>query len=296
MKLPTQTLILIIMVMLTASCKKNIKSDAYGNFEATETTISAEANGRILMLNIEEGSVLMQGDTVGLIDTTDLHLKRVQMVAQRSAIGSRHGNLDAQAQVYEQQKRNLEKDRNRISSLLAEQAATPKQLDDVEGAMAVAQRQIVAVKSQQSGLNDEVRAIEAQIAQIEQSIKRCYITNPVKGTVLSRLAETGEVTAFGKPLYRIADLSQMELRVYISGNMLSSIKTGDTAKVLIDGPDGIHELEGVITWVSPTAEFTPKIIQTRDERVNLVYAVKLKVPNDGSLKIAMPAEVNFQRN
>lgn len=295
MKLQTQTLILTFMVMVATSCNTDKTSDAYGNFEAIETTISAEANGRILMLNLEEGSVLMQGDTVGLIDTTDLHLKRVQMMAQRSAIGSRQGNLDAQAQVYEQQKRNLEKDRNRISSLLAEQAATPKQLDDVEGAMALAQRQIVAVKSQQSGLNDEIRAIDAQIAQIEQSIKRCYITNPVKGTVLSRLAETGEVTAFGKPLYRIADLSEMELRVYISGNMLSSIKTGEKAKVLIDGPDGLKELEGVITWISPTAEFTPKIIQTRDERVNLVYAVKLKVPNDGSLKIAMPAEVNFNQ-
>lgn len=295
MKLQTQTLILTFMVMVATSCNTKKTSDAYGNFEAIETTISAEANGRILMLNLEEGSILMQGDTVGLIDTTDLHLKRVQMMAQRSAIGSKHGNLDAQAQVYEQQKRNLEKDRNRISSLLAELAATPKQLDDVEGAMAVAQRQIVAVKSQQSGLNDEIRAIDAQIAQIEQSIKRCYITNPVKGTVLSRLAETGEVTAFGKPLYRIADLSEMELRVYISGNMLSSIKTGEKAKVLIDGPDGLKELEGVITWISPAAEFTPKIIQTRDERVNLVYAVKLKVPNDGSLKIAMPAEVNFNQ-
>lgn len=295
MKLQTQTLILTFMVLVATSCNTDKTSDAYGNFEAIETTISAEANGRILMLNLEEGSILMQGDTVGLIDTTDLHLKRVQMIAQRSAIGSKHGNLDAQARVYEQQKQNLEKDRNRISSLLAEQAATPKQLEDVEGAMAVAQRQIVAVKSQQSGLNDEIRAIEAQIAQIEQSIKRCYITNPVKGTVLSRLAETGEVTAFGKPLYRIADLSEMDLRVYISGNMLSSIKTGEKAKVLIDGPDGLKELEGVITWISPAAEFTPKIIQTRDERVNLVYAVKLKVPNDGSLKIAMPAEVNFNQ-
>lgn len=295
MKLQTQTLILTFMVMVATSCNTDKTSDAYGNFEAIETTISAEANGRILILNLEEGSILMQGDTVGLIDTTDLHLKRVQMMAQRSAIGSKHGNLDAQSRVYEQQKQNLEKDRNRISSLLAEQAATPKQLDDVEGAMAVAQRQIVAVKSQQSGLNDEIRAIDAQIAQIEQSIKRCYITNPVKGTVLSRLAETGEVTAFGKPLYRIADLSEMELRVYISGNMLSSIKTREKAKVLIDGPDGLKELEGVITWISPAAEFTPKIIQTRDERVNLVYAVKLKVPNDGSLKIAMPAEVNFNQ-
>ena len=285
---------MVFTVVLVASCNNNETADAYGNFEAIETTISAEANGRIMLFKVEEGALLMAGDTVGLIDTTDLHLKRRQLVAQRSAIASKRENLYAQKGVYAQQQENLEKDRQRIANMLKEQAATPKQMDEVEGAIAVAGRQIAAVQSQQTSLNEELRVMDAQIAQVEQNIRRCYLTNPVSGTVLARFAEAGEVTAFGKPLYKIADLSVMELRVYISGNMLSAIKIGQKAKVFIDDKkEALRELTGEVVWVSPTAEFTPKIIQTREERINLVYAVKLIVQNDGSLKIAMPAEVIF---
>jgi HlyD family secretion protein len=286
---------LIFMVVFIESCNNKDVSDAYGNFEAVETTISSEANGRILLLHIEEGSELQQGDTIGLIDTTDLHLKRAQLLAQRAAVASKRENLYAQSAVYNQQKENLAKDRQRIANMLKEQAATPKQLDDVEGAIAIAGRQIATVQTQQASLNEELRVIDVQIAQVNESIRRCYITNPVKGTVLSRFAEPGEITAFGKPLYKIADLSTMELRVYISGNMLSTVKIGQQAKVFIDGKEAMSELSGQVSWISPTAEFTPKIIQTRDERVNLVYAVKLLVQNDGSLKIAMPAEVVFTK-
>ena len=144
-----------------------------------------------------------------------------------------------------------------------------------------------------SSVSDEIKVVEAQISQAKENLKRCYIVNPVEGSVLSSFAEAGEVTAFGKPLYKIADLSTMELRVYVSGDMLSSIKTGQKARVFIDNQEGLEELTGSVTWVSPSAEFTPKIIQTREERVNLVYAVKLRVVNDGRLKIAMPAEVIF---
>ena len=286
--------LLLILTVLFASCNNKETADAYGNFEATETTISAEANGRILRYMVEEGAVLQTGDTIGLIDTTDLHLKRSQLVAQRAAVGSKRENLHAQKAVYKQQQENLEKDRQRIANMLEEQAATPKQMDDVEGAIAVAGRQISAVQSQQSALNGELGVMDAQIAQVEQSIRRCYLTNPVNGTVLASFAEEGEVTAFGKPLYKIADLSVMELRVYISGRMLAAVKIGQKAKIFIDDEkDAMREITGEVVWVSPTAEFTPKIIQTREERVNLVYAVKLRVQNDGSLKIAMPAEVIF---
>ena len=287
-------LLIVFPVLLIASCNNKETADAYGNFEATETTISAEANGRIIHFEVEEGALLKAGDTVGLIDTTDLHLKRRQLVAQRSAAASKRENLLAQVAVYKQQQENLEKDRQRIANMLPEQAATPKQMDDVTGAIAVAGRQISAVQSQQSGLNGELSVMDAQIAQVNQNIMRCYLTNPVNGTVLASFAEPGEVTAFGKPLYKIADLSVMELRVYISGRMLSAVKIGQKAKVFIDDEkDAMRELTGEVVWVSPTAEFTPKIIQTREERVNLVYAVKLRVQNDGSLKIAMPAEVIF---
>jgi len=294
MKNLKKIIFVIMMTSLVVSCKQNKDvSDAYGNFEAVETTISSEANGRIIWLNITEGQILAEGDTIGLVDTTDLHFKKLQLVAQRSAIGSKSANINAQAAVYNQQKANLSIDLQRIENLLKEQAATPKQLDDVTGSIEVIDRQTASIKTQLSAVGDEIKAIDAQIAQIDEALNRCYLVSPIEGTVLARFAETGEVTAFGKPLYKIANLSTMDLRVYISGDMLSLVKTGQQARVFIDSTEGLSELEGQVTWVSPSAEFTPKIIQTREERVNLVYAVKLKVVNDGRLKIAMPAEVIF---
>jgi HlyD family secretion protein len=279
---------------LMVSCnQEKVVPDAYGNFEAVETTISGEANGRILWLDVSEGEILHKGDTIGLIDTTDLHYKRLQLIAQRSAVGSKSANINAQTAVFNQQKANLITDRKRIENLLKEQAATPKQFDDVTGAIEVIDRQIISVNTQLSAVNDEIKALDAQISQVEEALKRCHIINPVDGTVLTRYAETGEVTGFGKPLYKIADLTSMDLRVYISGNMLAEVKTGQKANVYIDSEKGLSEMKGVVSWVSPTAEFTPKIIQTREERVSLVYAVKLSVENDGRLKIAMPAEVIF---
>jgi len=279
---------------LMVSCnQEKVVPDAYGNFEAVETTISGEANGRILWLDVSEGEILQKGDTIGLIDTTDLHYKRLQLIAQRSAVSSKSANINAQTAVFNQQKANLITDRKRIENLLKEQAATPKQYDDVNGAIEVIDRQIISVNTQLSAVSDEMKALDAQISQVEEALKRCHIINPVDGTVLTRYAETGEVTGFGKPLYKIADLTTMDLRVYISGNMLAEVKTGQKAKVYIDSEKGLSEMKGVVSWVSPTAEFTPKIIQTREERVSLVYAVKLSVENDGRLKIAMPAEVIF---
>jgi len=279
--------------MLVSCWQNKDGADAYGNFEALETTISSEASGRILWLEVEEGDILKKGDTAGLIDTTDLNFKKLQLQAQKSAVGSKTAGIHAQVAVYNQQKVNLANDLKRIENLLKEQAATPKQFDDVTGSISVINQQITGVQTQLAAISDEMKAIDAQIAQVNEALKRCYLVNQVEGTVLARYAETGEVTAFGKPLYKIANLKTMDLRVYISGNMLAEVKTGQKAKVFIDIPTGLGELEGTVTWVSPTAEFTPKIIQTREERVTLVYAVKLSVVNDGRLKIAMPAEVVF---
>lgn len=284
------------LILILVSCgKSKPEADAYGNFEAVETTISAEANGRIIWFSAMEGQILQAGDTIGLIDTTDLHLKRNQLKAQRSAIAGKSTTINAQTGVYQEQKQNLLIEKKRTENLLQASAATPKQLDDLNGNLRVLDRQMDASRSQLSGLTNETKVIDAQIDQLNESIQRCYLINPVKGTVLNRFAETGEITGFGKPLYKIADLRSMDLRVYVSGDELSAIKTGDTATIQIDTPDGLRKLQGQITWISPSAEFTPKIIQTRDERVNLVYAVKLRVPNDGSLKIAMPAEVVFKK-
>lgn len=287
---------ILSLFLFLASCgKSGPEADAYGNFEAVGTTISAEANGRILWFSAIEGQILQAGDTIGLIDTTDLHLKRNQLKAQRSAIAGKSTTINAQTGVYQEQKQNILIEKARTENLLQASAATPKQLDDLNGNLRVLDQQMEASRSQLSGLANEINVIDAQIDQVNESIQRSYLINPVKGTVLNRFAETGEVTGFGKPLYKIADLRSMDLRVYISGDELSSIKTGDTATIQIDTSDGLRKLQGQITWISPSAEFTPKIIQTRDERVNLVYAVKLRVPNDGSLKIAMPAEVVFKK-
>ena len=287
---------ILSLFLFLASCgNSGPEADAYGNFEAVGTTISAEANGRILWFSAIEGQILQAGDTIGLIDTTDLHLKRNQLKAQRSAIAGKSTTINAQTGVYQEQKQNILIEKARTENLLQASAATPKQLDDLNGNLRVLDQQMEASRSQLSGLANEINVIDAQIDQVNESIQRSYLINPVKGTVLNRFAETGEVTGFGKPLYKIADLRSMDLRVYISGDELSSIKTGDTATIQIDTSDGLRKLQGQITWISPSAEFTPKIIQTRDERVNLVYAVKLRVPNDGSLKIAMPAEVVFKK-
>jgi len=289
------TAILLLAAALVSCNRNGSTSDAYGNFEAVETTISAEANGRVLWQKITEGQVYNAGDTLGQIDTTDLHLKKVQLIAQKSAIASKTSSIVSQSAVYQQQKSNLKTDLTRIENMLREQAATQKQYDDARGAIEVIDRQIASVNTQLAAVADETKAIDAQIDQVIEGIKRCTLIAPVDGTILNRYIETGEIAAFGKPMYKIANLTTMDLRVYISGDMLAEVKTGQKARVLIDGYKGLSELEGTVTWISPTAEFTPKIIQTREERVNLVYAVKLSVPNDGRLKIAMPAEVIFAK-
>jgi len=287
--------LLIAALISTASCSdRNKKSDAYGTFEATEVIVSSEAIGRVLKFIIEEGQNLMTGDQVGLIDTTDLNLNRNQLMARKKAILSKLVNISTQIKVYEQQKDNLLIDKHRVKKLMKDGAATQKQLDDIEGGVKVVNMQILAVKSQKQGVLDEGNTIDVQIAQIKENIKKCYLVSPENGIVLTKYIEQNEITSFGKPLYKIADLTAMELKVYVSGSQLPNIKIGDEVEVLIDKNEKQNrELSGKISWISSKAEFTPKTIQTKEERVNLVYAVKIRVINDGSLKIGMPGEVNF---
>jgi HlyD family secretion protein len=286
--------LLIGFIVITACSGRKQKSDAYGTFESTEITVSSEANGRILKFDISEGDVIEAGSLLGYIDTTDLVLKKEQIIAQRKAISNKSANVFSQIEVQKQQKKNLLTEKSRIENLLKNNAATTKQLDDINGSLDLIDKQIFSIQTQNSSVFNETESLTKQIEQIEQSIKKCYIVNPLNGTVLTKFAEPNEVTTFGKALYKIADLSYMMLRVYVSESQLSSIKIGQKVEVLIDkNAKELTKLEGVITWVSQNAEFTPKIIQTREERVNLVYAIKIKVKNDGSLKIGMPGEVNF---
>ena len=286
---------LIILVWFSSCSNRNKLSDAYGNFEAVQVTISSESAGKIHYLNVEEGSQLDSGIIVALIDTTDLYLKKLQLKSQKKAVSVKSSSVVSQIAVQQQQKANLMVEKNRITKLIADKAATPKQLDDINGAIELVDKQVESIKTQNAGITEEMEVIDRQIAQVNESIHKCYIRNPVKGTVLSKYAEAGEIAAPGRALYKIADLSVMELKVYVSGTQLPAVKQGQQVEVLIDKDQKTNrKMSGVVSWISPKAEFTPKIIQTKEERVNLVYAIKIRVPNDGNLKIAMPAEVNFE--
>jgi len=293
--------IIAILLLLTACQDKTERADAYGNFEAREVMVSAEANGQITFLNIAEGQEISAGQLVGLIDTTALHLQRAQLNARIKALGGKTQSAQPQVEVLQEQKRNLERELRRVEALLRDSAATPQQLDDLQGKIEVVDQQIAATKAQTATLNQgvmsEVAPLQAQIDIIEEKIRQCSIINPVKGTVLLQLAEPQEVTAAGKPLYTIAPLDKLELRAYVSGTQLPHIKLGQEVAVNIDQDETSNRtLSGTISWIASEAEFTPKTIQTKEERVNLVYAIKVTVPNDGSLKIGMPGEVNFASN
>ena len=247
-----------------------------------------------MQLNVEEGQTIDSGVVTGFIDTTDLSLKILQLEQQSNATGSRLDDLRAQIAVQEQNKANLVVEKNRVTNMLKDGAATRKQLDDINAAISVIDKQISSIESQFRGINDQTGSIGAQIAQLKEAIRNARVVNPVKGTVLTKFAETNEVAAFGKPLYRVADLSVMELRVYVTGTQLPQIRIGQTVKVAYDKDEKNNSVtEGVISWISETAEFTPKTIQTKEERINLVYAVKVKVKNNGDLKIGMPGEVEW---
>lgn len=290
----TNYILIILAVVLSACSSNEDRSDAYGNFEVDDVIISAEANGKLMMLNIQEGQRLNNGKLVAAIDTTDLVLKRKQLKAQKTASASKLTNINSQIDVQEQQKANLTVDKNRVEKMLKDGAATQKQLDDINGNLDLIDKQISSIKTQKSAILAELDAIDAQVDQVNASIEKCQIINPITGVVLDKYAEPGEITAFGKPIYKIANTDEMYLRVYVSGAQLPNIKLGQEVQVLIDKDTETDQiLTGQVSWISETAEFTPKIIQTKEERVNLVYAVKIKVSNDGRLKIGMPGEVNF---
>lgn len=287
-------LILVIPGIILGSCNRNEKSDAYGNFEASEVIISSQSNGQIKYLKIEEGMQVNIGDTVAMTDTIDLALKREQLLSQSKVILARLQNIDSQIGVQEQQKKNLLVDKERVENLLKDGAATQKQLDDISGNLDLLCKQIRATAVQKESVRAELGTLDAQVRQVEESMNKCFIVSPLSGTVLVKFAEAGEITTLGKPICKVANLETLELKVYISGDQLPYLKLGSSVEVLIDKDvSGFTNLEGRVSWISPKAEFTPKTIQTKKERVNLVYAAKVLVPNDGTLKIGMPGEINF---
>jgi HlyD family secretion protein len=280
-----------ILISLISCTKNNEKADGYGNFEAAEVTISAEANGKIDFLKLEEGDILEPNTQVGLIDTTQLHFNKQQLIASKNTVFSKSKNVLSQTNVLREQLKTTLIEQKRIQNMFAENAATKRQVDEIIGKVNVLNEQIKSVGTQNAPIVNEVESIDVQIEKINDQIQKSKIINPIKGTVLAKYAEPNEVTAFGKPLYKIADISEMTLRVYVSETQLAQIKVGQNVTVKIDSEKDMKSYPGTISWIASSAEFTPKIIQTKEERANLVYAVKVKVKNDGSLKIGMPAEM-----
>ena len=277
------------------SCNRNgDKADAYGNFESQEIIISAETSGKILEFNIEKGTELTAGSIVGIIDTVPLLLEKNVLIAQKQAIHSKSNNIVAEIKVLEEQKNTILIEKERIEKLLSDGAATSKQLDDVIGQINIIEQSIKSIQSKNSNVFSEINVIDRQIERINDRISRCYIKSPIDGTVLEKYAESGELIGLGKSLYTIANLNQMKLNAYIDGSQLSSFGIGELVSVYIDDENlDLIKYTGKIIWVSDNAEFTPKIIQTKKERVNLVYAIEVLVENDGRLKIGMPGEIRL---
>ena len=284
-------------LLILASCNSNgDKADAYGNFEADEITISAKVPGELLQFTIVEGQTLKAGDLVGYVDTANMHLQRAELEANLQATTAQKQNVAAQIQVAKDELARIKNDQTRIKNMYAKQAATQKQLDDINSAVTIAQNKLSVLQTQYPAIEAQVATIAAKRDLLNKQISDVVITNPVNGMVLSKLVEQNEMTAPGKPLYKMADLSSLNLRAFVSGDQLSSIEIGKTYTVKVDGPDGeMLTYEGELIWVAETAEFTPKTIQTKKDRVDLVYAIKLRVKNDGKLKLGMPGEVWVQK-
>ena len=289
---------LAFVLLLSAACSdRNKLADAYGNFEVKDVIISSEANGILSRFNIEEGQLIHKGDTIGIVDTVPLYLKKKQLIAQKKTTSSKLENITAQINVLKEQKKNLMIEKNRLDKLFKDGAATDKQMDDMNGNLMVVDKQIESIKVQNDGITSELEIYDSQIDQINDQIKRCFIISPMNGTILEKYTEPYEMTTQGKTLYKIADISEMYLRVYVSGSQLPYIKAGQKVDVLIDrDKKTMSHLQGIVSWISEQAEFTPKIIQTKEERVNMVYAVKVLVKNDGTMKSGMPGEINFKDN
>jgi HlyD family secretion protein len=288
-------LLLFAAFVFFTACSRDHESDAYGTFEAEEVVVSAETTGRLATFTPVEGAQLARGALVAVVDTTQLSLEREQVVAQRQATGARGNEVAQQIRVLEIQRAVARRNYDRTRRLFAEKAATAQQLDQAERDYRVLGAQIDALRAQRQSVAREVTSGEARVAQISERVGKSRIVNPVHGTVLATFVHAGELVQPGQALYRIADLDTLTLRAYVAENQLQSLRLGGQVEVRIDSRDGqTTALPGTITWISSKAEFTPTPIQTRDERADLVYAVKVRVPNtQGLLKIGMPGDLTL---
>lgn len=287
-----------VLLLLCACDGRDTDYDASGVFEATEIIVSARSTGELLAFWAEEGQTVKPGEELGYVDTLQLSLQRQQLQASLGATDSKRLDAGRQLASLRQQIANLERERKRFAELLEADAATEKQVDDIDYQIAVLRRQLAAtseqINSSNTSLGSQGESIAAQLAQVEDRIRQSVITSPIQGTVLTKYAEAGEYVLPGKALFKVADVGRMKLRAYITADQLTRLKLGQRVQVYADsGEDGRRAYEGTVSWIADRAEFTPKTIQTRDERANLVYAVKIDVKNDGLIKRGMYGDVKF---
>jgi HlyD family secretion protein len=285
----------VCAVMVLAACHRSDEPDAYGNFEATETVVSAETGGSLLSFTPVEGQQVVPGPTLAVIDTTQLALDRQQLGAQRTAVRARVSESERQIGVLAVQREIAGRAYARTRRLFAEQAATAQQLDQAERDYRVLGEQIAALRAQRNSVTQDVAASDARVAQIAERIAKSRISAPFAGTVLATYARAGEYVQPGQPLFRLANLDTLTLRAYVTEPQLTQLGLGRRVQVNVDrGANGRIALPGTVSWIASKAEFTPTPVQTRDERADLVYAVKIRVPNpSGTLKIGMPADVDL---
>lgn len=290
--------LVLITLLLSACWKEEDGVEASGSFEAIETIVSAEANGKLLRFTLQQGDEVKEGQVVGYIDSMQLHLTKLQLMQNQKAILSGRPDIRTQLEALERELDNALADKQRIENLVKGEVASQKQLEDATTRIAVLQSKIAAQKSllatTTATLNEQAETVRLQLAQIDDQLRKCKIVNPVTGTVLSTYSNPFEITGIGKPLYKIANLTTLELKAYITQDQFSQLKIGQAVSVQVDDAAGsMKTVDGVVSWINSKAEFTPKTIQTKNERANLVYAIKVKVKNDGFLKIGMYGEVKF---
>ncbi|MFR4305472.1 MAG: HlyD family secretion protein [Bacteroides thetaiotaomicron] len=286
--------------MLSACGNGTPDYDATGTFEATEVIVSAEAAGKLLQLEVEEGTRLKAGEEVGLVDTVQLYLKKLQLEASMKSVESQRPDLAKQIAATKQQITTAQREKKRVENLLAAGAANQKQLDDWDAQVTLLQRQLIAQESSlmksTNSLTEQGNSVSIQVAQVEDQLNKCHIQSPIEGTVLAKYAEAGELASVGKPLFKVGEVDRMYLRAYVTSEQLSQVKLGDKVTVYSDyGNSEQKAYPGVVTWISDRSEFTPKTILTKNERANLVYTVKIAVKNDGSLKIGMYGGVVWKK-
>ncbi len=301
-KLIKNTILFSIFTLAITSCKEDKNtSDAFGNFDVNETIISAEAAGRLETFTIKEGQLLKVGQVIGSIDSTSLVLQRNEIKANKKTITAKLTAINAEIKVLKVQLSVIEKEHVRVLKLIESDVATQKQKDDIEGNIKIIKSKINAANAQKPAVTAQLTVIDANLAKVDYLISKCIIINPIGGRVLTKLVEPYEIVGLGKPLYKIANTDKIYLKAFVTGTQVSGLKIGQKVAIIIDTPEGDYRsINGIINWISDEAEFTPKLIQTREERVSLVYAIKVGFENNAQLpsgqetvKIGMPGEVKF---